>query len=149
MDTPVAECLITLRDGSGSPGRMRLWALASNEVGAVRPALLALASAVGAVTGCVVTGYTIVYRSFYLGGSPLSGALAARQLVLVFEAGPTAYAVVKVPGLLDTALGADGQVDPARPEIVALAATIAGGPWSNPFGDDISALVAAYEEFNP
>lgn len=149
MDIPVAECLITLRDGSDSPGRVRLWAPASAEVSVLRPALTALASAVGACSGCVVTGYSITYRTLFLGGAPLSGASASRHLVLVFAAGPDAYAVVKVPGLLDAALDADGNVDASSPAVASLAAAIVSGIWTNPFEGDVTELLSAYEEFLP
>lgn len=138
--------LLLLRDATGSPGRLSAHIADSTSIGTARAAAAALAAAVSAVTGCALTGYSVVYET--VGSDERAGPSDRRNVLrLVFEAGAGQYAAIDLPGLLPELVDEDGTtVDPSQPVIAAIVAELSSGIWVNPFGDDIGALLASYQE---
>lgn len=146
MNKVVATLLLLLRDGTGSPGRLSVYVADSLSVVAARAAAEALAGAVGAVSGCSLVGYSVVYETVVSDERP--GQSDRREVLrLVFATEGGGYAAVDIPGLFADLVGEDGlSVDGSSGTVGALVSDLLSGPWCNPFGQQLTALLASYRE---
>lgn len=149
MNAAAAKVLVLMRDATGSPGRVSAYVPDTTPAAAALAAADALAAAVSAVSGCVVTGYSVTYDTVLSDERP-GASDASSVLRLVFEAEGGAYAAVDVAGLIPALVGEDGTaVDASTGPVAALAAALVSGPWTNPFGQGLTALIASYREVQP
>lgn len=146
MNKVAATLLLLMKDGTGSPGRLSVYVADSLPISGARAAAEALAGAVGAVSGCSLVGYSVVYETVVSDVRP--GASDRREVLrLVFANSAGGYAAVDVPGLIGALVGDDGiTVDASQPTVAALVSELQSGSWTDPFGNVFGALLASYRE---
>lgn len=147
---PAAEVNISLRDSSGSVGRVQLNVGGSVELAAARGAVEALLGPLASAIGCAVVGYSITYTT-HLSDGPTDGPQRenTRGAFIFQTATEDQYHVAELPGISAAFILPDNLIDVDAPAVAALVDALVAGPWVNPFGYDLVELAAAYAEFIP
>ena len=147
---------LTALDGTATSAVSRIWIRRGIEVPAAMEAASALRSRMDAVSGCVFVRQSVTYPAVELHpAAPDLSASATRVGVLIFETTePGEYAIIELPGLLDSFLLTEGPgagllIDRAALAVQALVDELINGPWFNPFGYKITALDAAFLQIRP
>lgn len=120
-------------------------------VAAAQSAATSLRGTLQTLTGCAFLEqrYTLPFVEMAT-PAPLVGTLTQRHGVFIFStATPDQYAIIAIPGLLDTLLkttgpGAGVAINTALPAVAALVAELTNGAWCNKYGYIITSLEAAY-----
>lgn len=109
-----------------------------------------------ALTACTLVRQSVTYQLVEtIAPTPAAGALASRVGVFIFTTSAAdQYAVVEVPGLLDSFLqttgpGAGLLINQIAPAVQALVVQLLAGVWCNPFGYQLVALEAAFLQIRP
>jgi hypothetical protein len=113
----------------------------------------ALASIIAPITGCTLIRQRIIFRAKQLPRDVAdTGSSTYNSGVLIFttdDDGPNE--LLAVPGILDSVLLTDGPtagygIDTANSDIQALIMLLTGSIYTNPFGDALNELTAAYRQ---
>jgi len=141
----------TLRDGSSSLGMIKGYLPHGATVAAAMSGAAARRSLLVPVTGCVFVRESIIYSSIESApAAPAPNANVLRAGVLMFAtAAPGQLGAVALPGLLPGLLALEGcaaglDIDTAHPDVMALVAHLLTGAYSNPFGHELTAVIAGY-----
>jgi len=115
----------------------------------------ALASLIAPITGCVLIRQRIIYKAVATPRDvPDVGSTVKSQGVFIFstsEDGSTPLEVIGVPGIEEEVIsnaepGNGVSIDVTNSDVIAFLDTVLTGVYSNPFGNDITSLAAAYRQ---
>lgn len=149
--SPVVE--LVLMDETGSTAAVTVRLSPGSTYSAADSAASALGSAVLSITGCVIVRQRIRYQA--VNDDPILAAVGSSILqcgVFIFECGDSnPLAIVQVPSIVDSALVTTGTgsgvlIDTTISDVADFISLIEGGLPTNPFGDDITVLSAAYRQ---
>lgn len=147
---------LSLVDESGSAAGVHAWMRAGTTVAAGAAGGLALAGAVGDLSGASVLAYHVVYRGVEApapsapGSNPVAGAG-----VFVFScAGTDKYAIVVLPAIAGDLLLSSGPgrgilIDATNADVINFVETMIGSGFCNPFGQQLVALETAFLQWRP
>lgn len=145
---PAPQGVITLRDGSGSPGRLVCYLAPETEIEEARAALAALAGDLQAATSATVTGWSVTYTEYIAEGR--GGELARKEdYAIIVLSGGGQYAVVSVPCVPLGSFESAGAPEPPPALLLAIVNRLASAPFCNPFGALTPVFEAAFGEFRP
>lgn len=112
-----------------------------------------LASLIAPMTGCALIRQRIIYKAVAEPrDEPDAGSLITRRGVFYFASDDDAnVTLVEVPGIIDDVLLTEGNgagvlIDLSNSDIVSLIATIIGTPITDPFGNVMGHILAAYRQ---
>ena len=147
--------ITTMIDETTAAAEVRTWIGHLDNIAAAA-AGARLRGVLSGISDAVATEQTIEYTGVEVPRPAAPGPTpAAHQALLVFSTSePGSYATISIPGvrpelLLATGPGAGVLLDPAAPALVALAALLVGGSYTNPFGVTLTQLETAYMQILP
>jgi len=112
-----------------------------------------LASLIAPITGCALVRQRIIYKAVASPRDvPEVGSTIKSQGVFFFTTGDeTPLELIAVPGIAEGVIsdeepGAGVDIDLIHTDIIAFADAVTSNGLTNPFGDAITALVAAYRQ---
>lgn len=113
----------------------------------------ALASLIAPITGCSLIRQRIIYKAVVEPREvPDTGSIVHNVGAFLFFTGvDTPMEIVTVPGILDSVLKTSGptagyEIDESNSDIEAFLDLVEMGFYTNPFGDDVIQLQAAYRQ---
>lgn len=113
----------------------------------------ALASLIAPITGCVLIRQRIIYKAVETPKPvPDTGSTITRQGVFIFiTSDDTPDGLVAVPGILDEVISdvepfAGVSIDITNSDVIAFLDLVLAGSFTNPFGDVLTSLAAAYRQ---
>lgn len=140
-----------LVDASESLGTQQYHVNRGTAASAAQSAATSLRGTLQPCTGCAFLEQRYVLPFVELATpAPVAGVMAQRHGVFVFStATPDQYAIIAIPGLLNSLLmttgpGAGVAIDTTMPAVAALVAELTNGTWCNKYGYIITTLEAAY-----
>lgn len=113
----------------------------------------ALASLIAPITGCVLVRQRIIYRAVTNPRAvPDVGSTVKAQGVFIFSTGDdTPMELIGVPGIEQEVIsnvepGSGVAIDVTNSDVIAFVDSVLAGGFSNPLGNAVVALVAAYRQ---
>ena len=139
----------TAQDDSGSSSILRFNIESGIASVSAQASATSLRGYLDSLSGCAFTRQSVIYRFVETSApTPAAASRADRVGVFIFTtSAPGQYAIVEIPGIHDSLLlpaGAGLLVDIDSPAVVALAAALTSGIWSNHFGYDLVELDTAF-----
>jgi len=151
VNTPTASLKISYRDASGSNGSTTIHVPFATLAAVALAAGEALAATLPALTGCVVTGFSLSYDFVEdAPGTPTAGSRVEDKGVFQWLCANGLHSTFTIPGIKDSVLQADGRVDLTNAAIIAMRAVVedVGAIFAGISGSDIVTLSEAYQRFN-
>lgn len=149
INLPAAEVVISLRDGSGSVGRVMANVGDGTSITAARGAIQTLLGPLSSLSRCAMVGYSVSYTTFISSAAGDAGQLALARGLFVFATDQEdQYLTLAVPGINPELVALDGTVDPAQPDVAAFIGQVVG-QVTNPFGAVATELLASYLQIDP
>lgn len=148
---PTAQLSFRLLDASGSIGRFVVHVPYATLAAVAITAADAIATAVTAITGCVVLGYELTYaKNETTPGTPTAGSRVEDKGVFVWRTSNARSTRFEIPGIVDAVLLPDGRIDQSNIDIAALVTVVTdvGSIFAGADGSDITSLLEAYQRFN-
>jgi len=151
VNKPTATLKIEFRDASGSNSSTIIHVPFSTLAAAALAAGVALADTLPAISGCVVTGFSLTYDYVQdAPGSPTAGSRVEDKGVFQWICANGLTSTFTVPGIDDAVLLPDGRVDQTNAEIILMVAVVEAvdAIFSSISGSDIVSLSEAYQRFS-
>lgn len=147
---PAAEVIVSFRDASGSVGRTTANVAGGTEIAAARAAVGGLLGPLAAASSCAIVQYSITWNTVLFDGRGDGPQRDEHRAALIFATDQVdQYAAAFLPGVAGDLVESDGDIDIEQAAIADLAAALVAGPWTNPFGANITELLTAYLEIKP
>lgn len=140
-------------DDTGTKGTTTVKYPIGTTVAVIDAQATALASLIAPITGCVLIRQRIIYKAVVTPRPvPDVGSTIKRQGVFLFSVDPPSpYGLIAVPGILEEVLSdvepfAGYAIDRDNAAIINFVDTVIAGDLTNPFGDALTSLAAAYRQ---
>jgi len=140
-------------DETGTKGATTVKYPLGTTVAVIDASATALASLIAPITGCVLIRQRILFKAVTNPRDvPDTGSTVKSQGVFIFATSDeTPLELIGIPGIeaeviSDVEPGAGVAIDVTNSDIVAFLDACLAGVYSNPFGDAITSLVAAYRQ---
>lgn len=148
---PVLE--LQFLDSTGSKGTTTVKYPLGTTVAVIDASASAFASLIAPLTGCTLIRQRIIFKAAVSPRDvPDTGSLVHNVGMFIFNSASDApLELIAVPGILSSVLVTDGPtagygIDLANGYVDTLVAAIIENGLSNPFGDDIVSIAAAYRQ---
>jgi len=148
---PDAIVELVWQDESGSTSATTLHCASSLTVIEIDVAATAVASILASMTGCVLIMQRIRYKTAYepITLPAISTPITKVGAMFFSTEGDASDALIAIPAIKDAILVEDGPtamyaIDLTNSDVIAFEDAVTSLPCSNPFGDTVIALVAAY-----
>lgn len=141
-----------LADGSGSTGTQQPWLRDGVGAAAAAAGAAGWRALAGALSGARYIGQDICYPIVIDPQPEPSGArpLSSGALLIFATSDPAQFATITIPAVRLDLVAANGvELDTAAPAVADLVANIIAGPYCNPFGYEITALVGTVVQVVP
>lgn len=148
VQRPYAEVTYTFLDETGSKATTNFYAPAATPVADLITAADALRALLAALTGCIIVGQSITYGS--VENAPTAAAAGSRvenKGLFVMGTAAGKFARFQVPGILQALLTPEGRIDEDLADPAAFLVAVAGAPWTDSNGSDLTTLSKAYQRF--
>jgi hypothetical protein len=138
-------------DASGTKGAVTVKFPLGTTVAVIDAQASVLASLIAPITGCVLIRQRIIYKTVEVPRADAdTGSSIYRAGVFFFDCGDdNPLELLSIPGILDETLVTDGPtagyaIDLSNSDVDAFVTIVTDGIYINQFGDDITAVHAAY-----
>jgi hypothetical protein len=138
-------------DDSGSRGAVTMHVDATSLATDIAAEAEALAAIIAPVTGCVLVTERIKYRIVQVPPLPDATGVSVKRVGAFFFSTnpPLPDAIITLPGILDSILETTGAcagycIDVSNSDVISFVDAVIALNATNPFGDDITDLNAAY-----
>lgn len=150
VNLPTAQLKFTFKDASGSIGHMLIHVPYATLAAVAIAAADAISTAVAAITGCAVLGYSLTYaKSDDAPATPVAGSRVEDKGLFIWKTADGRSTSFTVPGILNSVLTVSGAVDRSNALIIALRAVVedVDAIFAGASGSDIVGLLKAYQRF--
>ena len=151
VNKPTASLKISYLDASGSASTTLIHVPFDTLASVAVAAGEALAATLPALTGCVVTGFSLSYDFVEdAPGTPAAGSRVEDKGIFQWLCDNGLTSTFTIPGILDAVLLPDGRVDLTNADIAIMRAVVedVGAIFASISGADIVSLSAAYQRFS-
>lgn len=151
MLRPSATVELIWQDESGNTATTTLSAPSDLTVSEIDADATALASILLPLSGCILIGTRIRYKSAFEAPVPATGSTPITRTGIFFFStdGDNSDTLVSVPAIKDSIILSDGVsigvgIDTMDSDVLAFITAVIDNGISNPFADDITGFVSAY-----
>lgn len=151
IERPAASLTYTLVDETGSKATFSLDVPESTLMDVAMTAAATLRPLIEAITDCEVVAYALTYSSRNTTpAAATAGSRVERKGVFQFNTAAGKVATYQLPGIVGSAVLADGRIDDDNVAVSAFAGALIAvdAVFCDSNGVDLSSLAAAYERYN-
>lgn len=140
-------------DETGSKGVVLMQSPLGTTYDEMDASATAFASILAPLTGCVLVRQRIIFKAVAVPrvAADIGSFIKHRGVFYFASSDDNFVTLVEVPGLLDSTLMATGNgtgvlIDLDNPDVAALVTTIIATPITDPFGNEMAHILAAYRQ---
>jgi hypothetical protein len=150
VNQPAGQLSIHYRDETGSKGSTQFNFPYGTLASVVFAAADLVSAALNALSGCAIDGYSITYTKFEdTPETPADGSRVENKGKFIYRTSNARTSLFSIPGIIESVLLPNGDINPANALIIALNAAVVGGDlvFCSADGSDLTALLEAYQVF--